>query len=34
MWDILKDEVYSNNYHVQDDMKEGILYVVFPVMPG
>jgi hypothetical protein len=25
--------MYSNNHHAQDDLKEGILYVVFSVMP-
>ena len=32
-WDILKRKLYSNN-HVQADLKEGILCVVFSVMPG
>jgi hypothetical protein len=33
-WDILKNKVYSNNHHVQDDLKEGILFLVFSVMAG
>lgn len=33
MWDILKDKVFSNNHHAQNDPKEGILYVVFSVIP-
>jgi hypothetical protein len=34
MWDILKDKVYSNDHHAQDDPKEDTVYVVFSDMPG
>jgi hypothetical protein len=34
MWGILKDKVYSNNRHTEDNLKESIQDVVSSVSPA